>query len=71
MANNKIQPPKQWLCIDGEMHKVEAGQFVFLADYNNLLKRYKKLLKLCRINGVFDSLKKTKEKNQKIFGSKV
>jgi hypothetical protein len=71
MANKEIQSPKQFMCIDGKMHIVEAGQFVFVHDYNNLLKRYKKLLKLCRINGLFDSIKKTKEKVQRIFGDNV
>ena len=64
----KQRKPKEYMCIDGDMHIVDRGQFIKVNDYQDLLRRYKKLLKLAHINGVFGSIKPTRKKVQRIFG---
>lgn len=48
----KRRNPQEYMCINGDMHIVDKGQFVLVDDYNNLLQRYKKLLKLARVKGI-------------------
>lgn len=68
MGRKKVQEPKQFMCIDGEMHIVDRGQFILVKDYQDLLRRYKRLIKLGHINGIFDSVKPVKKlKQQRIF----
>lgn len=54
MARNRRNPP-QYICVDGRMLKVSIGQFYHKNDYEKLLARYKKLIKLARIKGIIDS----------------
>lgn len=72
MGNKQKQSriPKQYMCIDGNMHIVDRGQFILVADYQDLLRRYKRLIKLGHINGIFDSVKEPKKvKQSKIYGT--
>jgi hypothetical protein len=67
MTNTRPEP-KQYMCIDGMMQIVDfGGQFVTVRAYQDLLRRYKKLIKLARIKGILDSVKPTQKKINKIF----
>ena len=72
MHKNKVKErtPKQYMCVDGEMIIVDfGGQFVTVRAYNDLLRRYRRLIKLAHINGILDSTKKAKRVKQKrIYG---
>ena len=68
MGKQKRREPRQFMCIDGEMHIVDRGQFIMVNDYQDLLRRYKKLLKLAHINGIFDTIDPAKKaKAKKIY----
>lgn len=58
---NKI-PPKEYMCINGDMHVVTIGQFISKDDYMFLLKRYRRLLKLAHARKLF-----TKSKSTRVF----
>lgn len=58
---NKI-PPKEFMCINGDMHVTTIGQFILKEDYYYLLRRYKHLLRLARARKIFE-----KEKQRKLF----
>ncbi len=66
---NRLVEPQQYICVDGDMLQVLRGQFILVKDYQILLKKYRKLVKLGHINGMFDSVKPAKKmKQEKIFG---
>jgi len=69
MPNKPV--PKEYMCIDGGMQIVDfGGQFVTVRAYQDLLRRYKRLIKLAHINGILDSTKPHKRmKQRKIFGA--
>ena len=46
------QRPRQYLCVNGDMHVVTHGQFVTVQDYERLLRKYKKIVKLVEVKGV-------------------
>ena len=56
---NKI-PPKEFMCINGDMHVTTIGQFILKEDYYHLLKRYKHLLRLARARKIFERTKQCK-----------
>jgi len=72
MNKKQSREPKQYMCIDCQMQIVDfGGQFVTVRAYQDLLRRYKRLIKLAHINGILDSTKPAKQiKQKKIFGDR-
>ena len=46
--------PIEYMLINGDLHQVVTGtgQLIMKEDYDNLLRRYKKLLKLAHVRGI-------------------
>lgn len=57
---------QQYACVDGVMLPVAVGPYVSVLDFEQLLKKYKRLVKLCRLMGTFEAYKELKKDGQNI-----